>query len=300
MPKLVASNLTEEEFVECVGGGGALVSVGKQASGGALVRGGMLAGRFSTWAEARAEAASILKLSMPLAITIVSFVGLNITDTAVVGHLGTQYLIASALADLWVSSTRVLVQGSVLGYFCGRAIGSGDKRAAGAWLQVSLVVLSPVALLVGAAWLCTGPLLEEGFGVRGDQAGRAGYYAGVLALSIPAQVGLSQLSQYYQAQEVTGPSLKAGLAAIGVNGVGQVCFSGSHAQNFEKKTKKKKKHARKIGFLKWRRVVDSHDMVCLLSAVAARWCLCSGRGWAGSARPSASGGRAGAGRAWRP
>jgi len=41
---------------------------------------------------------------------------------------------------------------------------------------------------VFGTWLCTGPLLEYMFGVKPLMADRAGYYASVLALSIPAQV----------------------------------------------------------------------------------------------------------------
>lgn len=47
------------------------------------------------------------------------------------GHVGTRYLSASAVSDLWTQSTGVFIQGRVLGVFCGQAIGAGNKKLAG-------------------------------------------------------------------------------------------------------------------------------------------------------------------------
>ena len=66
-------------------------------------------------------------------------VGMKATDTAILGHLGTNdtlYLSAVASADLWTSSTGVFIQGRVLGTFVGQAIGAGHRDMAGVWLQV--------------------------------------------------------------------------------------------------------------------------------------------------------------------
>jgi len=55
-------------------------------------------------------------------------------------------------------------------------------------------------------------------------ASRAGYYAASLALSLPARVGLAQLTQFLQAQRLTRPPLLAAAGAAVVNGVGALAL----------------------------------------------------------------------------
>jgi Na+-driven multidrug efflux pump len=118
------------------------------------------------------EVTELLKLSVPLAITSLSWVGMATTDTAVVGHLGTRYLAAAATADLWTSSTGVFISGGVLGFFCGRSIGANQQLMAGVWLQVSLCVLSVIAVAVMVSWICTGEILKA-MGESPHSAGRS-------------------------------------------------------------------------------------------------------------------------------
>lgn len=60
------------------------------------------------------------------------------TDTIIAGHLGTIFLIALAMSELWTSATGVLLNGSVLGVFVGKAMAAGEHGFAGEWLQVCL------------------------------------------------------------------------------------------------------------------------------------------------------------------
>jgi hypothetical protein len=102
------------------------------------------------------ELLDIMGLMGPIFISMVSWVGMKTTDTALVGHLNTTaydggYLAATALSDLWTSSTGVFIQGRVLGIFCGNAWGVAQtyreqgneveaKRSEnllGVWLQAS-------------------------------------------------------------------------------------------------------------------------------------------------------------------
>jgi len=128
------------------------------------------------------------------------------TDTALLGHVGTRYLSASAVSDLWTQSTGVFIQGRVLGVFCGQAIGAGNKKLAGIWLQVSYVVLVVIAVPVALAWAATGVVLTW-FGEPPELVADASYYAYVLAACIPARVAFSQLSQYLSAQRIMYPSV---------------------------------------------------------------------------------------------
>jgi hypothetical protein len=49
------------------------------------------------------EVADIVKLAIPLFFSMVSWIAMKTTDTALLGHTGTKYLEASALSDLWTS-----------------------------------------------------------------------------------------------------------------------------------------------------------------------------------------------------
>lgn len=150
------------------------------------------------------EVAQILALAFPMFFASLSWVAMKTTDSALLGHAGTRYLDAAALSDLWTSSFGVFISGGVLGTFCGQALGAGNNKLVGVWLQISLVILGSIAVPVAALWLVTGPVLE-GFGSNKETAGRAWYYAAVLSGAFPARVCFSQLRQFFSAQKIVGP-----------------------------------------------------------------------------------------------
>lgn len=59
-----------------------------------------------------------MKLAAPMALSSCSWTAMAATDTALIGHTGTIYLTASALSDMWTSSTGVFLDGGVLSVFC--------------------------------------------------------------------------------------------------------------------------------------------------------------------------------------
>ena len=75
----------------------------------------------------------ILALVPALLISRISWVGMKVTDTALLGHVSTHALSASALSDLWTSATSVFIQGREPGDLVGNAIGEGPPRIAGQW-----------------------------------------------------------------------------------------------------------------------------------------------------------------------
>jgi len=159
----------------------------------------------------------LLKLSLPIFVSYVSWVGMKTTDTAILGHVGTEYLSAAALSDLYTSSSGVMIEGSVLTIFASQAIGAGNKKLAGVWLQVSLTLLTLLAIPVIALWtLGTYPVLRA-LGEEHQLASRAAYYAGTLALCIPARIGFKQLVQYFQSQRIMRPSVITSCIAMCLN-----------------------------------------------------------------------------------
>lgn len=169
----------------------------------------------------------ILALVPALLISRISWVGMKVTDTALLGHVSTHALSASALSDLWTSATGVFIQGRVLGIFVGNAIGAGHPRLAGEWLQVSYFCLALVALPVVVLWSVTGPVLRHLFGTEESLAHDAGYYALVLMACIPARIAFSQLTQFFGAQKIVRPAAVAGTAGLLLNlGLGLLLVLG--------------------------------------------------------------------------
>ena len=171
----------------------------------------------STFKSVAVELKELGALTAGFFVSSVSWVIMKTTDTALLGHVGTRYLDASALSDLYTQSTGVFIQGRVLGIFVSQAYGAGNYALAGAWLQTSYVVLAVVALPVVAAWSCTGLALQL-FGVN-DATLRndAAFYAWVLMACIPARVGFSQLTQFFSAQKLMRPSYATAPVAMVLN-----------------------------------------------------------------------------------
>ena len=88
-----------------------------------------------------ATVVDLLSLAIPIFVAMVSWAVMKGTDTALLGHVGTQYLSGSAVSDLYTSSSRVFLNAHVLSVFAGNAIGSNNPKMVGVWVQVSLVVL---------------------------------------------------------------------------------------------------------------------------------------------------------------
>lgn len=162
------------------------------------------------------EIIDLLKLTCTLFISRVSFIIMKVTDSALLGHTGTQYLTAVALSDLWTSSTGVFVQSRAVAMFCGQAYGAGNKPLVGIWLQVAYVVLLSICLFVWVAWLCTGVVLRA-FGKSEELAGDANYFAAVLSLCLPTRILYSQLTTFFASQKIQRPSVVCSTAGMLLN-----------------------------------------------------------------------------------
>eukprot|EP00440_Ansanella_granifera_P070848 gb/GFBE01076892.1/.p1 GENE.gb/GFBE01076892.1/~~gb/GFBE01076892.1/.p1 ORF type:complete len:539 (+),score=97.35 gb/GFBE01076892.1/:1-1617(+) len=165
------------------------------------------------------EIVEILKLTVPMFISMVSWVAMKVTDTAVLGHVGTRYLDATALSDLWTSSTGVFIQSRVVGTFCGQAFGAGNKMLVGKWLQVSYAVLFAVMVPVFICWCLTGPVLRA-MNKTEEEVSDASYYALVLMICLPVRICFSQLTTFFSCQKIMRPSVVCSTAGMLMNLVG--------------------------------------------------------------------------------
>lgn len=166
----------------------------------------------SVWDDAR----DTVLLGIPIFLAMFSWVGMKTTDTALLGHVSADALAAAALSDLWTMCSAVLIQGRVLGVLCGAAVGAGNPKLAGIYLQVSYYILSFVCVFVFACWYLT-EWIWDTFGSDPKIAHMAGYYAKVLAWSLPGQLAFSQLSQFFSSQRIMYPEVNAASVALIVN-----------------------------------------------------------------------------------
>jgi MATE family multidrug resistance protein len=162
------------------------------------------------------DAKDTILLGFPIFLAMLSWVGMKTTDSALLGHVSAQALAAASLSDLWTMCTGVFMQARVLGVLCGAAVGAGNPKLAGVWLQVSLVVLSGIVVLVFLCWYLT-EAFWLAFGEDPTVARMAGQYARVLAWSLPGQLGFAQLTQFFSSQRIMHPEVTASAAALLLN-----------------------------------------------------------------------------------
>lgn len=118
--------------------------------------------------------------------------------------------------DLWTMCTAVLIQGRVLDVLVGGAVGAGNPKLGGIYLQVALVVISVVAVGVFVFWNVTEQVWLA-FGSDPEISRMAGYYARILSFSIPGQFVFTQLSQFFSAQRIMHPEVNASTFALVCN-----------------------------------------------------------------------------------
>lgn len=178
------------------------------------------------------DALDTIKLGVPIFVARLSWVGMKMTDSALLGHVSAEALAAASLSDLWAMSTLVIVQGRILGVFVGQSVGANNPRLAGIYLQTSLLVLGTLSIFVIIAWIFTKQVwIALGQSLRISTM--AGYYAQVLAISIPAQVLFVQLSQFFSAQRIMYPEVTTSLVAMAFNLLfGLVFVLGIPIRNF--------------------------------------------------------------------
>ncbi|CAK9114145.1 unnamed protein product [Durusdinium trenchii] len=178
--------------------------------------------------------ASMFLLFVPTLVARLAWIGMKTTDTALLGHAGTQFLTASSLSDFWTSMSGVFVNDSLLGSLCGQALGAKNYDLVGIWLQVSLTLFSWVLIPVVMLWLLTGPALRILVNVDAQTAHDAGYYAMVMACCLPATMLSGRLTSFFTSQKITGPSSRTTPLALilnlvlGLQFVLGIPFSGLH------------------------------------------------------------------------
>lgn len=162
------------------------------------------------------DAKDTVLLGVPIFLAMLSWVGMKTTDSALLGHVSADALAAAALSDLWTMCTVVLINVRVLGVLCGGAVGAGNPKLAGIYLQVAYYVLAYVTIFVFICWYFTEQVWIL-FGSDPELAKMAGFYAKVLALSLPGQLAMGPLSEYFSSQRIMHPEVNASAIALTLN-----------------------------------------------------------------------------------
>ena len=187
------------------------------------------------------ELRDLFALTAAVFVASVSWVAMKTTDTALLGHVGTNALSAASLSDIWTMASGVFIQGRVLGIFVGNAVGAAKAgtapwSVAGEWFQVSIAVLGAIALVVMGLWALTEPVLTL-FGEEPSLVSDASFFSLVLMACIPARVLFSQLSQYFSAQGIVKPSMQVALIGLAANlSLGFVFVLGVPFEDFSTNT----------------------------------------------------------------
>lgn len=170
------------------------------------------------------ELVEMLSLGFPLAISFFCRMGMASTDSAFVGHIHSGsyspdiYLAAAALSDMCVNVfvTPPLAFNQVLNGLVSQAIGSGNEKMAGVWLQQSMFFLSISMLPCLLAFFHVESILLS-LDFSEDVAQMAGTYA-KYNLLWPIPNGLYQCMRFYfQAQGMPKPAMYNNIMFLFIN-----------------------------------------------------------------------------------
>mmetsp|Transcript_66999 Transcript_66999/g.160543 ORF Transcript_66999/g.160543 Transcript_66999/m.160543 type:complete len:532 (+) Transcript_66999:52-1647(+) len=160
---------------------------------------------------------SIFVLFVSIFFARLAWIGMKLTDTALLGHSGTVFLSASSLADFYTQATGVFVTDKVLGSLCGQAYGAKNYDLVGVWTQVATTVFTWMLIPVMISWFLTGFVLRNFLGTEETIAGYANYYAVVLALCLPARMISDKVSSFFYAQTITQPGMVTTIMGVLLN-----------------------------------------------------------------------------------
>ena len=142
-----------------------------------------------------------------------------LSDTAIVGHLGTQQLAGLAVA------AAILVSGYSIFIFLAygttaavaRLIGAGDEREAAHQAVQSIWLALGVSAVVMPAGLATAGRLVRWFGATGDAAGYAETYLRISMLGVPAILVTYAATGYLRGRQDTRTPLVVAIVSAAIN-----------------------------------------------------------------------------------
>jgi len=109
------------------------------------------------------ELVEICRGAWPQTVVIFCRTLITVTDTAVLGRLGTDELAAAAFANTWIQLTGAIIWsgcGEGMISLTSQAMGAENKALTGLWLQTSMVGALFMCVPIGISWFFIGDILE--------------------------------------------------------------------------------------------------------------------------------------------
>jgi MATE family multidrug resistance protein len=180
-------------------------------------------------------------LAWPAGASILFRNAIPMIDVAFLGHLGTDYLAAAAIAQVWITVTSAFIWqgcGQAVNTLGAQAFGARNLPLVGVWLQISTLVTAAMCVPVTVAWLFTSPALAA-LGFPQAQCDLAQTFATWYILYLWPAYLFVNVSNYLQSVGSVMPALwvnatmtaaNAGLNRVLIYGVGSwpgLGFKGS-------------------------------------------------------------------------
>lgn len=167
----------------------------------------------------RDELNSLVSAAWPQAIVVACRNLVDLIDTAVLGWLGTDELVAAAYAQIVLSITSAVLWqgfGETLITLTSQALGAGNPRLAGIWLQTSLVIICLASLPVAALWWFTGDLLSFAR-VSKDVQDLSSMFARYSLIWLLPEAMFIAFSQWLNGQQLVRPTIFINILFVGFN-----------------------------------------------------------------------------------
>jgi len=116
----------------------------------------------------------IFGAAWPQALVVCCRMTIDLTNVSILGYLGTDALAGSAFAGVVTTISAIVLWqgfGDALITLSSQAIGAGNPKLAGVWLQTSLLAISISSIPVAIIWWNAGNLLRAAGPLFGDAGG---------------------------------------------------------------------------------------------------------------------------------
>ena len=116
----------------------------------------------------------IFGAAWPQALVVCCRMTIDLTNVSILGYLGTDALAGSAFAGVVTTISAIVLWqgfGDALITLSSQAIGAGNPKLAGVWLQTSLLAISLGSIPVAIIWWNAGNLLRAAGPLFGDAGG---------------------------------------------------------------------------------------------------------------------------------
>lgn len=182
----------------------------------------------------QSEIFEMLNFAWPVTVATIARIIMYTIDTAFLGHLGTAQLAGSAMASLCANlvSTFLFAPAYGLNSLCSQAIGAGNSKLAGNWLQLSLgvstIMLIPSFIILFFVADIVSPFEHNKSVLK--YASIFGKYS--TCFLIPTFIYMA-IRQYFQALQIVHPATIVSITSVGINvALNQILIHGLHLNIF--------------------------------------------------------------------